>query len=502
MLPNEKKDSQELIEKEFIRSSKNRINNKSNDTDIIVPFNVSDEEKEKYQIEFNENFSKLESTDLSVIDESISKCLSLTEYNIKITSKNLEDILTLAFNLGRENELYNKVLYFASQILIFYRLIAIEIIDSEIISQYMQLLHCPMNKAETDLFANFFSTTFDVVKSANDMFHFIGEIGECLNDPSISADDFKNLITIITAIIETYPEEDVGDISLYFLNKVVKKSIFSDNNIIFGETCHLFMQMLLDTYKKEMFEFMIGTNEDLSDQPNLDDYLLQRILEVDKHIYREYILDIFMNFSCGPKEYTKIIYSRGILDKFMEILPQFTEESLNIRIVKIMQNFFDLGIEVVLEIASSGLTDVAMTILNDGKLSAKRDALNYICALCKFSYEPNIQEFLIKNNLIKAIFEFTTIESPKIWNPVLYALHNIKNNAFAEGFNETNFFEHPLFEEIDLFSFYQTLNTIQNALNGYKKYKRDEYEYLNIITLDFLSIVEPIIVGENRNCET
>ena len=293
MLSDDKKDSQKLIEKEFIKSTKNRINNKSNDTDIIVPLNVSDEEREKYQNEFNESFSKLGSTDLSVIDESISKCLSLTEYNIQITSKNLEDILTLAFNLGRENELYNKVLYFASHILIIYRLIAIEIIDSEIISQYMQLLHCPMSKAETDLFVNFFSTTFDVVKSANDMFQFIGDIGEILNDPSISADDFKNLITIITAIIETYPEEDVGDISLYFLNKVVKKSIFSDNNIIFGETCHLFMQMLLDTLKNEMFEFMIGIDEDSSDQPNLDDYLLQRILDVDKHIYREYILDIF-----------------------------------------------------------------------------------------------------------------------------------------------------------------------------------------------------------------
>lgn len=493
MFKDKSDDSKEIIKKEFNQISKRKI--KTNCDDIFEAVNVPEDEKEQYQAEFNEYFSKLDSTDLAVVDESISKCIFLTQYNIKITSHNLEDTLALAFHLGRENVLYPKVLNFASYILLYDKKLADEIVDSEIISQFIELLSCPMNESEAKLMNNFFSTTYDVVKAMNDKFHFLKAIGDRLNNPSLSETDFQNLINIIITIIEEYDKVQVGDISVYFLDKVVKKFIFCDNQTKFGETCHLYMLMLLDTLKNEVLEFMTKPIE--GDQSYLEDYLIQMFGEVDKQIYREYILNIFINFSGGSDWYTKILYERGILDKFLSILPSLTNNNCKVKIIQTMQNFFSLGIEKVLEIVSSSLTEVALEIINEATLKNKIAALKYFCGICQYSNDPNILDFLVKNKIINKIFEFFEVEDCSVWTLIMTALQCNAENAFNAGVETKDLFDHPLFNEIELNSFYQDLSKIQSVIDGFKsRSKKKEYKNLYQIADDFLQIVDPIIYGE------
>lgn len=481
-------ESKEIIEKEISKIAHDKEKEKRiNMDDFLIPLDLTNEEDLiKAQNVFDEYFSKLDSTDLMIINESISECNRLSQYNIKITHEHLENLLIFAFKLGRDNEIYNKVLSFVSYILLTRPTLADEIIDSDILAQFMELLHEPMHDSEVSFMDNFFSCTYSVLKAANDKFQILSKIAEFLNDPSIQVEDFLHLLSIVNTIIDSYNKEQIGDIILYFFDEVVKKFIFSENLLVFTEICHLYMSMLEGCTKNELFQFMVK-------QPDFDDYLLQMIFNVDRQIYREYILGIFLNFSMeSPEDYTKELFNNGILDKLMTLIPILTEENSLIMIMGIIQNFFFLGVDILIDIVTSEIIDVALNLLHEGSVTAKKAAIKFFCGICNFSEDPTIQSFLIEMKIPSLLLEFTEIPSTETWSIIMQAFYKNACTAYSSGIDEENLFEHPLFEDIDINNFYNFLSDIDHEYSHFEITKQFIYKGLQQNTLYFLELIQSI----------
>lgn len=473
--------------------------------DILIPIKKNQEEKIKIQQDFNETFSKLNSTDMAIINESISKCIYLAQYNIDITHQNLEFILELAFRLGRNNELYGKILSFASYILLTRPFLGSAIIDSEIMSQYIQLLYNPMNEFEIKFMDNFFATSIDVFRSAISNFNFVERIVQCMNDPAIPANDFLNLLRIVTGFIKSYPMRNqvdpkiidfIGDISLFLFNTIVRRFIYSDNELIFGEICHLYMLILEDSTKNEFYQFLLsnGQPENPNPQIGIDDLLLERLKTLNHSKFCSYVIGIFLNFSSSAViSYAQQLYQRGILPKFQAVLSFITGELNAILLLQTIQNFFYLGKEVsitiILEIASSNFTNLALKLLKEGGFPAKKAAINYFCGLCSFTKDQNIQNLIVQQNIISELMEFIDIPDPKIWHEILVALYKNCQAAYSSGVEESNLFDHPLFQSIDVNDFYQSLCKIKETIDERKEKKENYNIELDTNVLYFLDLI-------------
>lgn len=487
---------------EILESIDLRISNKDDkdsDAEIFHGINLEPAEKLKYQQLFDETFAKIPTDPQLNNFESIKQCIQLTGYNIQIRSQHLESILALAFQSQRGSDLYNLLIQFSARIVQTRPQKAIEIIDFELMPPLMQLLARPLLKYEKWFFKYFFFSNMEVILSAEERFHFLEIIIETLRNPSITEEQFLDLIEIVIHFL-SIGDEQMGDIQFLFFENVIKPFILSPNDNIFGCMVDLLQSTIENTSRSAIFEFVCSPIIVEGAEPQLFlDYLLNRLVSEDqnhvglRHIIKENILNIILNVTATSLNCAKVLtFEQGIIEKFHSLVPHLSEK-LIVKIIQILKNLFDneLGIEPVIHIAQSGFVEIAFNLLNTGSFDAKKESVLFFAEFCKFSQNEQIQAFIIQHNIVSALIGFIDVkEKPKIWKEIIFALNYLRNTAYVMGASEENLFTHPLFQSIDTEEFYRLLGHMDGVVetlpydekeSKYKELLSSIHEYCEIL---------------------
>jgi hypothetical protein len=342
--------------------------------------------------------------------------------------------------------------------------LAVEVIDSPAVGAVFEWLSAPITKAQLSFIEVLFSASPEIPPILVAEHAFFQRIQQMFDSPDVPAEHLQRLLHLICDFAQSIDPDSNLVIPLF--DSFVVPLIWTESLGILKYVVWL-LYILLDLREEpQILEFMFS---------DIDLYLLERMPECDQ-FSQEKILMCFLAISDGSQAATRSLYER--------VLPRLqldANEKLQAIILRVAGNCLSLGPELLEHFKGSGIIAIGVDRLSNGTFQTRKAAVYFFSKTCYWVKHPDVQQFLVENQVIKQLVDFLGVSKKGTWNVVLDGLTQVKNFLGDESL------ESELFDGVDTEEFYQILCEIYDTPGLEKSYKG---LYVNV--LGFLDVFEHI----------
>lgn len=448
-------------------SQKNIVDEKRNERKAILPLDLekepTPEELEQLSIETNQLAEAAYSGDGDTAMQALGRLQSILKYAVRLS----EEAAHLLVELGGNSEIPFPIRDLALVCL----------------SRYFLSLICVAPEDMTPIFTmigpgmphSVYITVFNyvnipVIAQALCTSNFMTIITEML--PTLTNDtDIKNVFMILKQYVSRQENNnnEMGRSLIPFFDF----GIHSENVTFYQNTLSLLDATLTNCSPPELFAMLI--------ENNIDDIMMERFDTIG-HFYKEAVLNIFSELTV-MKVYGEVFWNKGLVEKMIAIRDQ-NDDLLLRKIYAIWINLTSYDdFQYVIAAEETGFVEIASQMMTIGTIKEKVKAARFFKNICNYAINDQVRQIILERGIVLFFVDLLGADIPKVWKLILQSLSKLVDVIHIVSEGTTDFFEDPLFQDVDVDKLYDNLKII---------YEHDfpEGEDASELALQFMKAIE------------
>ncbi|EAY16238.1 hypothetical protein TVAG_341320 [Trichomonas vaginalis G3] len=433
------------------------------------------EEIQKIPGHFLDLLNSIPNSDLETSLQYLDEIYSLSIPQITLNNQILEALIILGTDASFHQQIQLKALYNLAHMFLLDPRLAISL-DNQYVVQLFQLMGPNMSKTAKLAITNYIMSAPIVIEKLNQI-NFINVCIQQFFNDSLNISQLTNLREILDVYISQAPEDD-NELGRTFLPLLQKLNESNDPDV-FVQLITLLVTILNQCSTPQVFDFIFEQNIDHRCFDLFGNLLTAARLQ---------ICELFQIIT-GKSYYCKQIWERNLLDKLL-YLRDCNNELYMSKSIRIWGNIIYLGMDFLKIADENKIIDLAIHILDNGSFKSRKKVLKFFNICCNFINDEYMQQIFIEKKIASFFASFLETPAKSVWPYCLSSLRKIAEFILLN--EDTELFDHPLFEGVDSDELYDNLLVVcEDFSDPHDITYENAYYFLSMLEEDHENAIEP-----------